>query len=229
MEDFFSVQDLKKTFGALKIDVSFSCKKNTMTALVGMSGSGKSTVLRLICGLEKCNANEKYKITLDGEDLTNVPVSKRKIGMVFQNGALFNHLKVIDNVAYGLISQGIPKSKARKIAQNMLERFGLSGFDQRFPDTLSGGEAQRVSLARTLVLEPKLVLFDEPLSALDAPLRKKLAEEIANLQRQIGFTGILVTHDIDEAKFLCQKINLMKNGQIVWSGSPANFSIDKYF
>ncbi len=232
MGDFFTATNLKKSFSDLKsssdfsVEISFSCEQKTMTGIVGQSGSGKSTILRMIAGLEKADAGAK--IELDGKNITNEPPGKREIGFVFQNGALFDHLRVVDNVAYGLVARKIPKKIAHQKASEFLARFGMNGFEKRFPDTLSGGEAQRVSLARTLILNPKLVLFDEPLSALDAPLRKKAAEEIKNLQAEFGFTGIIVTHDIDEAKTLCQKIILIKNGKIAWQGSSKDFGIERY-
>jgi len=218
---YFTAENLHESFDSVSIDVSFECEKETMTSIVGPSGSGKSTVLRLICGLDK--AGENQKIILDGRDITYEKPAKRKIGMVFQKNALFNHLRVEDNIAYGLVSSGMKKKDARKAASSFLKDFGLEGFEKRYPDTLSGGEAQRVSLARTLIMQPKLVLFDEPLSALDAPLRKKLAVLIRELQKNFGFTGIMVTHDINEAKAVSDKIILMKNGKIFWSGKPSEF------
>lgn len=218
---FFEAENLQQNYERVQIEVSFKCEKGTMTSIVGPSGSGKSTVLRLISGLNEGTGNQK--VVLNGKDITNVPSSKREIGMVFQSHALFNHLKVEDNVAYGLVSNGMGKKEARKEAVEFLKQFGLEGFEKRFPDTLSGGEAQRVSLARTLIMKPKLVLFDEPLSALDAPLRKKLALLIKDLQNKFGFTGIMVTHDINEAKGISDNIILMKKGKIFWNGSPNDF------
>ena len=177
--------------------------------------------------LEK-NDSQNASIFLDGKEIGNLPSGKREIGMVFQGGALFDNLRVVDNVAYGLVSRGEKKKVAREKASAFLKRFGLEGFEKRFPDTLSGGEAQRVSLARTLILRPKIVLFDEPLSALDAPLRKKLAVEILALKNEFGFSGILVTHDIEEARFLCSRVLLMKNGKIAWEGNASDFGIEKY-
>ena len=218
---YFSAENLHEAFVSVTIDVSFECEKDTMTSIVGPSGSGKSTVLRLICGLDKPGKNQK--IVLDGVDITVEKPAKRRIGMVFQKNTLFNHLRVEDNVAYGLVSNGMNKKAARAEASAFLKDFGLEGFEKRYPDTLSGGEAQRVSLARTLIMKPKLVLFDEPLSALDAPLRKKLAMLIRELQKTFGFTGIMVTHDINEAKTVSDRIILMKDGKIFWTGSPEDF------
>ena len=218
---YFIAENLKQIFDAVSIDVSFSCDKGTMTSIVGASGSGKSTVLRLISGLNK--ACKEQKLVLDGVDVNALPPAKREIGMVFQSHTLFDHLKVEDNVAYGLISGGMKKKEARKQAADFLKQFELEGFEKRYPDTLSGGEKQRVSLARTLIMKPKLVLFDEPLSALDAPLRKKLAALIRSLQQTFGFTGIMVTHDINEAKSVSDQIILMKKGHIIWQGKASDF------
>lgn len=218
---YFIAENLKQIFDAVSIDVSFSCDKGTMTSIVGASGSGKSTVLRLISGLNK--ACKEQKLVLDGVDVNALPPAKREIGMVFQSHTLFDHLKVEDNVAYGLISGGMKKKEARKQAADFLKQFELEGFEKRYPDTLSGGEKQRVSLARTLIMKPKLVLFDEPLSALDAPLRKKLAALIRSLQQTFGFTGIMVTHDINEAKAVSDQIILMKKGHIIWQGKASDF------
>ena len=218
---YFIAENLKQIFDAVSIDVSFSCDKGTMTSIVGASGSGKSTVLRLISGLNK--ACKEQKLVLDGVDVNALPPAKPEIGMVFQSHTLFDHLKVEDNVAYGLISGGMKKKEARKQAADFLKQFELEGFEKRYPDTLSGGEKQRVSLARTLIMKPKLVLFDEPLSALDAPLRKKLAALIRSLQQTFGFTGIMVTHDINEAKAVSDQIILMKKGHIIWQGKASDF------
>lgn len=218
---FFEAENLIQNFESVKINLSFSCEKGTMTCIVGPSGSGKSTVLRLISGLNKPSVEQK--LFLDGKNISNLPSAKREIGMVFQNHNLFEHLKVEDNVAYGLISKGMKKKEARKIATDFLKNFELEGFEKRYPDTLSGGESQRVCLARTLIMNPKLVLFDEPLSALDAPLRKKLANLIKKLQKEFGFTGIMVTHDIQEAKMIADKILFMKKGKLLWQGKSQDF------
>ena len=221
---YFLAENLIQNFDSINIDVSFDCEKGSMTTIVGPSGSGKSTVLRLISGLNKPSKSENpMKIILDNNDVTNLHPSKRQIGMVFQSNSLFDHLKVQDNVAYGLISAGMKKKDARNLAVEYIKQFGLEGFEKRYPDTLSGGEAQRVSLARTLIMNPKLVLFDEPLSALDAPLRKRLAALIKELQKSMGFTGIMVTHDINEAKAISDQIILMKKGKICWKGNPGDF------
>jgi len=220
---YFSAENLNLDWENFHLEVSFSLEKGTMTSIVGPSGSGKSTILRLIAGLEKSTKSEKTKIILDEKDITNEKPAKRGIGMVFQKPALFTHMRVDDNVAYGLVSKGMSKKEGRKTAQEFLKKFNLEGFGERASENLSGGEAQRVSLARTLIVKPDLILFDEPLSALDAPLRKKLALEIRSLQKEFGFTGIMVTHDISEAKAVSDRIILIKGGSLVWQGNAEDF------
>ena len=222
----FNAENIQKTWPNFTLNFSCHIEKGTMLGIVGHSGSGKSTVLRLISGLIPPES-KTGSIILDNNDITNIHPSKRNIGMVFQTPCLFNHMKVVDNVAYGLVSRGLSKKQARTQASNFLQNFGLAGFENSWPDSLSGGEAQRVSLARTLITEPELVLFDEPFSALDAPLRKKLAQDIKQLQKTLGFTGIMVTHDIREAQTLCDIVTVMQKGTQVWTGSAKDFTEDK--
>ena len=201
---FFSVQNIHKTWETKTVEFSLECEKGTLTCLLGPSGCGKSTVLNIIAGLEQNDT--PLMIELDGQRIDTLPPARRQIGMVFQSGALFNHLTVVDNVAYGLISKGIKKSQARKMAGEYLARFDLAGFDKRMPQTLSGGEKQRVALARTLITEPKLVLLDEPFSALDTDLRHRMASQLRQWQQELGFTAIMVTHDEQEAETVADKI-----------------------
>ena len=205
---FFEVQNIHKTWETKTVEFSLECEKGTLTCLLGPSGCGKSTVLNIIAGLEQNDA--PLIIQLDGERIDTLPPARRQIGMVFQSGALFNHLTVADNVAYGLISKGIKKSQARKMAGEYLARFDLAGFDKRMPQTLSGGEKQRVALARTLITEPKLVLLDEPFSALDTDLRHRMASQLRQWQQELGFTAIMVTHDEQEAQTVADKIVRME-------------------
>ncbi len=201
---YFKVQNIHKTWPTVTVDFSLECRKGTMTCLLGPSGCGKSTVLNIIAGLEK-NDTENI-IELDGVRIETLPPARRGIGMVFQSGALFNHLSVGDNVAYGLISQGMKKRQARAQAAEYIKQFDLDGFENRMPQTLSGGEKQRVALARTLITEPKLVLLDEPFSALDTELRHRMAEWLREQQKKLGFTAIMVTHDQTEAQTVADKI-----------------------
>ena len=210
---FFTVQNIHKTWETKTVEFSLDCEKGTMTCLLGPSGCGKSTVLNIIAGLEQNDPGaalrepqEQLMIELDGQRIDNLPPAQRQIGMVFQSGALFNHLSVVDNVAYGLISKGIKKSQARRQASEYLTRFDLAGFDKRMPQTLSGGEKQRVALARTLITQPKLVLLDEPFSALDTDLRHRMAAQLKKWQQELGFTAIMVTHDEQEAQTVADKI-----------------------
>ena len=205
---YFSVKNIHKTWETVTVDFSLECEKGTMTCLLGPSGCGKSTVLNIICGLEKNDADfqNKLEIELDGQRIEQLPPRLRNVGMVFQSGALFNHMNVVNNVAYGLISKGMKKKEALAKASAFLPEFGLIDFGKRMPQTLSGGERQRVALARTLITEPKLVLLDEPLSALDADLRRRLAAQIREWQRKIGFTAIMVTHDVTEAETVADEI-----------------------
>ena len=212
---YFSVQNLHKTWPSITVDFSLECDKGTMTCLLGPSGCGKSTVLNIIAGLEKTDAgslsmskgaSDGLIIELDGQRIESLPPAKRNIGMVFQSGALFNHLTVGDNVAYGLISQGIKKKEARARAAEYLKHFDLEGFENRMPQNLSGGEKQRVALARTLITQPKLVLLDEPFSALDTDLRHRMAAWLREQQKKLGFTAIMVTHDQQEAQTVSDNI-----------------------
>ena len=210
---YFSVQNIHKTWETKVIEFSLECERGTMTCLLGPSGCGKSTVLNIIAGLEQNDLLAALRepqgplmIELDSQRIDNLPPSKRNIGMVFQSGALFNHLTVEDNVAYGLISQGIKKRQARAQAKEYITLFGLSGFEKRMPQTLSGGEKQRVALARTLITQPKLVLLDEPFSALDTDLRHRMAAQLRQWQKELGFTAIMVTHDEEEAKTVADTI-----------------------
>ncbi len=205
---YFSVKNIHKTWETVTVDFSLDCEKSTMTCLLGPSGCGKSTVLNIIAGLEKNDLEyqNQLEIEIAGRRIENLAPREREVGMVFQNGALFNHMNILQNVAYGLISKGLKKKAAYEKAAAFLPEFGLRGFEKRMPQTLSGGERQRVALARTLIIEPKLVLLDEPLSALDADLRKRLATQIRQWQKSMGFTAIMVTHDVSEAESVADKI-----------------------
>ena len=210
---YFKALNIHKIWESITVDFSLECDKGTMTCLLGPSGCGKSTVLNIIAGLEQNDGPStgsgtpaELLIELDGIRIEKLPPARRGIGMVFQSGALFNHLTVGDNVAYGLISQGIKKRDARARAAEYIKQFDLAGFENRMPQTLSGGEKQRVALARTLITEPKLVLLDEPFSALDTELRHRMAAWLRQQQKKLGFTAIMVTHDQTEAQTVADKI-----------------------
>ncbi|MGI5173163.1 ABC transporter ATP-binding protein [Treponema sp. OMZ 840] len=224
---YVEIIGLQKTWPEIKIDFSCSIERAKMLGIAGHSGSGKSTVLRLIAGLIQPDSEKSdtpFVLSVGGKSIKHMSPAKRGLGMVFQNAALFPHMRVDDNVAYGLRCTGMGKKQSRRVAAEFLKNFALEGFAERYPESLSGGEAQRVSLARTLIVRPSLVLFDEPFSSLDAPLRKKLASDIRDLQKKIGFTGIIVTHDINEAKAMCDHITVLKKGRQTWTGSPEDFS-----
>ena len=216
---YFKALKIHKKWPSVTVDFSLECDKGSMTCLLGPSGCGKSTVLNIIAGLEQNNGpstssgTPQFLIELDGIRIEGLPPARRNIGMVFQSGALFNHLSVGDNVAYGLISQGIKKKEARAQAAEYLKHFDLAGFEKRMPQTLSGGEKQRVALARTLITRPKLVLLDEPFSALDTDLRHRMAEQLRKWQQELGFTAIMVTHDQTEAQTVADKIIQMEKNR----------------
>lgn len=225
--DFLVCKSLQKYWPNCSVDFSCSLPKGKTLVLFGHSGSGKSTVLQMIAGLvNPDNLDDKEnpaKVFINGKDCTKLLPAKRDIGMVFQNAVLFPHLRVDDNVAYGLRCRGISKKESRKLATEFLKKFNLDDFATRDVTSLSGGEAQRVSLARTLIVKPSLILFDEPFSALDKPLAKTLAQDIKQAQQEQNFTSVLVTHDKEEAKFLGDFVIKMEKGKIIWQGKIEEF------
>lgn len=200
---YFFVENLSKHWPMQTVNISLNLTQGESLVLLGRSGCGKSTVLRMIAGLLSPDSG---RIVLDGIDITSLPPGKRGVGMVFQDSALFPHLTVEDNIGYGLVSSGMSKKQSRKSAHEWLERFSLTGFARRKSETLSGGERQRVALARTLAVQPRLVLFDEPLSALDSDLRVRLRRELRERQQEQGYTAIYVTHDMTDAEVLADQI-----------------------
>jgi iron(III) transport system ATP-binding protein len=198
-------------------DVSFTIEPGRLVTLLGPSGCGKTTTLRLIAGLEMASAGQ---ILIGGEDVTMLPATERDVSMVFQSYALFPHMTVIENCGYGLIAMGRGKAEAQAAARTKLALVGLKGFDDRLPSELSGGQQQRVAVARALVLEPKVLLFDEPLSNLDAKLRRRVRQEIRDLQRTLQLTVAYVTHDQEEALAVSDKVIVMDNAVIAQEGSP---------
>jgi ABC-type Fe3+/spermidine/putrescine transport system ATPase subunit len=208
---------IHKRYGSLQAvqDVSLELPEGETLALLGPSGCGKSTLLRLIAGLEPVSSG---RILLDGHDITGVPPQSRGFGMVFQDYALFPHLNVFHNVAFGLL--GVPVSVKRRRVQELLELVGLSSYERRRTFELSGGEQQRVALARALAPQPKVLLLDEPLSNLDFALRETLKRELARILDSLDIRAIYVTHDQGEAFALADRIAIMRRGQLVQEGAP---------
>ena len=198
-------------------EVSFAIEPRTLVTLLGPSGCGKTTILRMIAGLEMPTSG---RILIGGEDITERSAAERDVSMVFQSYALFPHLSVLENVRYGLAVSGTPKADANARARVALETVGLAGMDERLPSELSGGQQQRVAVARALVLEPAVLLFDEPLSNLDARLRRQMREEIRELQQRLGLTVVYVTHDQAEALAVSDRIIVMNRAVIAQEGSP---------
>ncbi|KAA2234657.1 ABC transporter ATP-binding protein [Salinarimonas soli] len=198
-------------------DVSFTIEPGTLVTLLGPSGCGKTTTLRLIAGLEIASAGE---ILIGGRDVTTQAAADRNVSMVFQSYALFPHMSVLDNVAYGPKVQGLGRARAHALALEKLELVGLSGLGNRSPSELSGGQQQRVAVARALVLEPEVLLFDEPLSNLDAKLRRRVRDDIRDLQQRLNLTVAYVTHDQEEALAVSDRIIVMSNARIAQSGTP---------
>jgi len=199
------VRDVTVSFdGRVVLDgASLTVDSGEIVALLGPSGSGKSTLLRVIAGIV---AAETGTILVDGQDVSDVATHRRSVGMVFQDEQLFPHLDVGDNVAFGLRMAGVAKSERRRRADDLLARVGLSGFADRSIERLSGGEAKRVALARSLAPEPRVLLLDEPLSGLDQDLRVRLAGDLAAILRTTGTTSVWVTHDLDEAEHVADRV-----------------------
>ncbi len=220
-EPIISIKNVSKRFGSsvTAVDnVTFDIKANEFFALLGPSGCGKTTLLRMIAGLETPTEGQ---IILDGRDMLEIPPNKRPVNMVFQSYAVFPHMSVEDNVAYGLRVTGVPSEETATRVVDALEMVKLSQLSKRMPNQLSGGQRQRVALARALVKRPKVLLLDEPLSALDAKLREAMQLELSNLQRKVGITFIIVTHDQDEALSMADRIAVMDTGHISQIATPA--------
>lgn len=213
---FDQVQKLYGTVEALK-PTSFDIKKGELVTLLGPSGCGKTTTLRLLAGLELASSG---KISIGDRDVTHLTATYRNVSMVFQSYALFPHMTVAENTAYGLTVEGVKKAEALQKAEHFLEMVGLEGFGQRLPSELSGGQQQRVAVARAIVLEPEVLLLDEPLSNLDAKLRRHVREEIRQIQQSLGLTALYVTHDQEEAMAVSDQIIVMNKAVIAQKGSP---------
>jgi len=214
------LRSLKKAWPGATVDVSLVAEAGTVLAVAGPSGCGKSTMLRMAAGLERPDSG---RVLVGGRDVTDAECRDRGIGMVFQDYALFPHLDVAGNVAYGLRSRRakrLGRAEIVKRVSRLLAAVDLAGFERRKPHELSGGERQRVALARTLAVEPAVVLFDEPLSSLDAALRKRLRADIVEEQRRLGFTAVYVTHDLEEAMAIGDTLAIMESGRILQSAPP---------
>jgi putative spermidine/putrescine transport system ATP-binding protein/spermidine/putrescine transport system ATP-binding protein len=214
------LRELTRVFGTSHaVDrLSLAIEPGSIVALLGPSGCGKTTTLRMIAGLVEPSAGE---IFLNDRPIARTPVHRRNIGMLFQNYALFPHMTVAENVSFGLETRGIRRRTAMARVAEALELVQLSGYGNRMPTQLSGGQQQRVALARALVVEPALLLLDEPLGALDRGLRQSMQVELRDLQRRLGITTVMVTHDQEEALTMADRVVIMRAGRLEQSGSPS--------
>ncbi len=215
------LRGIRKTFGSVVALESFdlALAQGEFVSLLGPSGCGKTTALRVVAGFERADAGT---VLVGGENISDMPVSKRDMGMVFQSYSLFPHLSALDNVAFGLRMRKQGASQRRKIAGEMLELVGLSNQADKYAHQMSGGQQQRVALARALAISPRVLLLDEPLSALDAKVRDGLRDEICRIQRELGITTLFVTHDQEEAMAISDRVGVMSNGRLEQIGAPAD-------
>ncbi|MGW2487412.1 ABC transporter ATP-binding protein [Streptomyces sp. NPDC001606] len=213
-------RSLRREFGTtVALDgLDLTVRPGEFLALLGPSGCGKTTALRMLAGFEHPDAGA---VLVDGEDVTHVPAHRRDAGMVFQSYSLFPHLSAVDNVAFGLRMRGVRTAERRARAAELLELVGLGDKRERYPHQLSGGQQQRIALARALALRPRVLLLDEPLSALDAKVRLTLREEIRRLQQELGITTLFVTHDQEEALSVADRVAVMRAGRLEQCAEPA--------
>ncbi|MFI1074651.1 ABC transporter ATP-binding protein [Streptomyces puniciscabiei] len=213
-------RSLRREFGAtVALDgLDLTVRPGEFLALLGPSGCGKTTALRMLAGFEHPDSGA---VLVDGEDVTHVPAHRRDAGMVFQSYSLFPHLNAVDNVAFGLRMRGVRTAERRARAAELLELVGLADKGERYPHQLSGGQQQRIALARALALRPRVLLLDEPLSALDAKVRLTLREEIRRLQQELGITTLFVTHDQEEALSVADRVAVMRAGRLEQCAEPA--------
>ena len=213
-------RNIRLSYGKTEVlkDVNIHIEPGEFFALLGPSGSGKSTLLRLIAGFNRQDAGQ---LLVDGKDISAIPPWDRNIGMVFQNYALWPHMTVWDNVAFGLVERKLPREQIRAKVEAALELVGLSQYARRRPNQLSGGQQQRVALARTIVIEPQVLLLDEPLSNLDKKLRVQMRQDLLSLQRRLGITTIFVTHDQEEAMTTADRMAVLDHGGVQQIGAPS--------
>ena len=218
-QNFIEIKGVSKNFGdVVAVDnVDLAIKKGELFSILGASGSGKTTLLRILAGLE---IPSQGSILIDGVDMTSVAPYDRPVNIMFQNYALFPHMSVFENIAYGLKKEGLQKESIQEKVQKMLALVKLEGYENRKPNQLSGGQSQRVALARSLVKEPKVLLLDEPMAALDKKLRQSTQFELMDIHDELGITFVIVTHDQEEAMTLSDRIAIMEQGQFVQIGSP---------
>jgi putative spermidine/putrescine transport system ATP-binding protein len=216
---YISFKHINKYYGDNQVlnDINLEIEQGQMVTLLGPSGCGKSTILRCLSGLTSINQGN---ILLDGKDITSIEPQMRNIGMVFQQYSLFPNMNVAQNIAFGLKMKKMSKSEVEQRVSKVIEMVELSGKEKAHPANLSGGQQQRVALARAIVTQPKVLLLDEPFSAIDAKLRKALQQSLKQIQRELGITAIFVTHDQDEAMVMSDFIHLFNEGQIEQSGTP---------
>ncbi len=213
------LEDLRRRYGnVVALDgLSLTLAKGELVALLGPSGCGKTTALRLLAGLEEADSG---RVVVDGEDVTGRPANRRDVGMVFQAYSLFPHMTAWENVAFGLQMRKVGAAERRRRAGEMLDLVGLAGFANRYAHQMSGGQQQRVALARALAIRPKVLLLDEPLSALDAKVRGRLRDEIRRVQLEVGITTLFVTHDQEEALAIADRVGVMQSGRLEQLGPP---------
>lgn len=219
MTDYLEINHVNKSFGrfdALK-QIQIGIRKGEFVCLLGPSGCGKTTLLRILAGLESPDFGS---VVMNGKDITHASPANRNFGIVFQSYALFPNLSAFENIAYGLKGKGMSKQDIRRKVEEMLEMVGLSQVGDRYPSQLSGGQQQRIALARAIALSPDVLLLDEPLSALDAKVRHKLRQEICDLQKRLGITTVMVTHDQEEALTMADRIIVMNHAEVIQIGTP---------
>ena len=220
-EGFLRIVDVSKKFGEVTVvdRLSLSVRRKEFFALLGSSGCGKSTLLRIMAGLETPSSG---RVILDGQDITDLPAHRRPVNMMFQSYALFPHMNVSANVAYGLKREGVARREREERVREVLELVQMGAYASHMPSQLSGGQQQRVALARSLVKSPKLLLLDEPMSALDKKIRQKTQFELGTILQKVGVTCVMVTHDQEEAMTMADRLAVMSEGAIVQLGTPEN-------